>query len=74
MSDKPCGCGNVRSNEGTQADANDVIKPQIVPLPPELRERHRAQRAAYQAQLPDYLAEALVSLPESAELPNHEGL
>lgn len=70
MSKKPCGCGNTDANAADAA--SEATKPEIVPLPPALRERNRARRAAFA--LPDDLAEMLVPVPEGAEPPNNEGV
>lgn len=66
MSRKPCGCGKAQA-EAVNA-AEQTAKPEIVPLPPEVRERHRANRPADSRDLlPADLAATLVPLPDGAE-------
>lgn len=71
MSEKPCGCGQVQPLDNSNL-VTEATKPEIVPLPPELQAQNHARRATFQEQLPDYLREILVSVPEDAELKNED--
>lgn len=64
MSEKPCSCNQMQPQAEQFADTTP--KPEIVPLPPEIEERNRAERESYQEQLPDYLVKTLVTVPEDA--------